>query len=337
MATIETATGAPHAKILGIGAYRPSRVIPNSEVVEAIDSSDEWIQQRSGIKQRRWAAPDETVQMMSVTAAREAIERAGIAPAQIDCVVVATVTHLLQTPAIATAISHELGTENAAAFDISAACAGFCHGISLGADMVRGGSAGHVLVIGVERLSDLTDLYDRGTAFIFADGAGAAVVGPSDTPAIGPVVWGSDGSQFELIRQKEDWRDVVGTPAVPGSGVMPHLVMEGNPVFRWASFSMAKIGQQALDRAGVSTEDLDVFVPHQANMRIIDAMARSMKLPERVKIARDIADQGNTSAASIPLALHRMIEEGDARSGDKALLIAFGAGLTYAAQVVTVP
>ncbi len=337
MATIETATGAPHARILGIGAYRPSRVIPNSEVVEAIDSSDEWIQQRSGIKQRRWATPDETVQMMSVTAAREAIQRAGIAPAQIDCVVVATVTHLLQTPAIATAISHELGTENAASFDISAACAGFCHGISLGADMVRGGSAGHVLVIGVERLSDLTDLYDRGTACIFADGAGAAVVGPSDTPAIGPVVWGSDGSQFELIRQKEDWRDVVGTPAVPGSGVMPHLVMEGNPVFRWASFSMAKIGQQALDRAGVSTEDLDVFVPHQANMRIIDAMARSMKLPERVKIARDIADQGNTSAASIPLALHRMIEEGDARSGDKALLIAFGAGLTYAAQVVTVP
>jgi 3-oxoacyl-(acyl-carrier-protein) synthase III len=337
MATIEAATGAPHARILGIGAYRPSRVIPNSEVVEAIDSSDEWIQQRSGIKQRRWATPDETVQVMSVAAAREAIERAGIAPAQVDCVVVATVTHLLQTPAIATAIADELGTENAAAFDISAACAGFCHGISLGADMVRGGSARHVLVIGVERLSDLTDLYDRGTAFIFADGAGAAVVGPSDTPAIGPVVWGSDGSQYELIRQKEDWRDVVGTPAVPGSGVMPHLVMEGNPVFRWASFAMAKIGQQALDRAGISVEDLDVFVPHQANMRIIDAMARSMKIPERVKIARDIAEQGNTSAASIPLALHRMIEEGEARSGDNALLIAFGAGLTYAAQVVTVP
>jgi 3-oxoacyl-(acyl-carrier-protein) synthase III len=337
MATIEAASGAQHARILGIGAYRPSRVIPNSEVVEAIDSSDEWIQQRSGIKQRRWATPDETVQMMSVAAAREAIERAGIAPAQIDCVVVATVTHLLQTPAIATAIADELGTENAAAFDISAACAGFCHGISLGADMVRGGSAGHVLVIGVERLSDLTDLYDRGTAFIFADGAGAAVVGPSDTPAIGPVVWGSDGAQFELIRQKEDWRDVVGTPAVPGSGVMPHLVMEGNPVFRWASFAMAKIGQQALDRAGLSVEDLDVFVPHQANMRIIDAMARSMKIPERVKIARDIAEQGNTSAASIPLALHRMIEEGEARSGDNALLVAFGAGLTYAAQVITVP
>jgi 3-oxoacyl-[acyl-carrier-protein] synthase III len=190
-----------------------------------------------------------------------------------------------------------------------------------------------VLVIGVERLSDLTDVGDRGTAFIFADGAGAAVVGPSDTPGIGPVVWGSDGEQYDLIRQKEDWRDVVASEK-PG---MPHLVMQGNPVFRWASFAMAKIGQQALDRAGVSADELDCFVPHQANMRIIDAMARAMKLPDTVKIARDIAEQGNTSAASIPLALHRMIEEGDAKSGDTALLIAFGAGLAYAAQVVVVP
>jgi 3-oxoacyl-[acyl-carrier-protein] synthase-3 len=335
--SLTPSTGAAHAAILGIGAYRPSRVVPNAEVVEAIDSSDEWIQQRSGIKQRRWAAPDETVQMMSVAAARAAIERAGISPEQVDCVIVATVSHMLQTPAVAAAIAHELDTNQAAAFDISAACAGFCHGVALASDLVRAGSAGHVLVIGVERLSDLTDLHDRGTAFIFADGAGAAVVGPSETPGIGPVVWGSDGEQFDLIRQKEDWRDVVGTPAVPGSGVMPHLVMEGNPVFRWASFAMAKIGQQALDRAGITVDELDVFVPHQANMRIIDAMARSMKLPERVRIARDIAEQGNTSAASIPLALDRMIAEGEARSGDTALLIAFGAGLSYAAQVVTVP
>ena len=335
--TITSSQGAAHAAILGIGAYRPSRIVPNAEVVDAIESSDEWIQQRSGIKQRRWAAPDETIQVMSVGAAKEAIERAGISPEQIDCVIVATVTHLLQTPAIATAIAHELGTNNAAAFDISAACAGFCHGISLAADMIKGGSAGHVLVIGVERLSDITDLYDRGTAFIFADGAGAAVVGPSETPGIAPVVWGSDGEQYDLIRQREDWRDVVDTPDQPGSGVMPHLTMQGNPVFRWASFAMAKVGQQALDRAEVTTDQLDVFVPHQANMRIIDAMARSMKLPERVRIARDMADLSNTSAASIPLALHRMIEEGEARSGDLALLIAFGAGLAYAAQVVTVP
>jgi len=333
MATLNTATGTTHAAILGIGAYRPSRVIPNSEVVEAIDSSDEWIQQRSGIKQRRWATPEETVQVMSVAAARAALEHAGVDARQIDAVVVATVTHLLQTPAVATAIAHELGTDQAAAFDISAACAGFCHGVALAADMVRGGSAGHVLVVGVERLSDLTDVGDRGTAFIFADGAGAAVVGPSETPGIGPVVWGSDGEQFDLIRQREDWRDVLASD----KPAMPHLVMQGNPVFRWASYAMAKIGQQALDRAGITADELDCFVPHQANMRIIDAMARAMKLPDTVRIARDIAEQGNTSAASIPLALDRMIAEGDAKSGDTALLIAFGAGLAYAAQVVVVP
>ena len=333
MATLETPQGAKHAAILGVGAYRPSRVIPNADIVEAIDSSDEWIQQRSGIKQRLWATAEETVQLMGVESSKRALEAAGIDARQIDCVVVATVSHLLQTPAVATAIAHELGTDQAAAFDISAACAGFCHGVAMAADFVRAGSASHVLVIGVERLSDLTDVGDRGTAFIFADGAGAAVIGPSDTPGIGPVVWGSDGEQFDLIRQREDWRDVIASH----DPVMPHLVMQGNPVFRWASFAMAKVGQQALDRAGITADELDVFVPHQANMRIIDAMARSMKLPERVKIARDIAEQGNTSAASVPLALDRMIAEGDAKSGDTALLIAFGAGLAYAAQVVTVP
>ena len=335
--TIKDQAAPRSAKIMGFGAYRPRRVVPNSEVIEAINSSDEWIQQRSGIKQRRWAGPDESIQAMSVHASREALAAAGISAEQVDCVLVATVSHMLQTPAIATAIAHELGTEQAAAFDISAACAGFCHGIALASDMVRGGSAGHVLVIGVERLTDILDLYDRGTAFIFADGAGAAVVGPSDTPGIGPVVWGSDGEQYDLIRQREDWRDVIGTPEAPGSGVMPHLVMEGNAVFRWASYTMAKVAHQALDAAGVSVDDLDVFVPHQANMRIIDAMARAMKLPAHVKVGRDIADQGNTSAASVPLALHRMIAEGEAKSGDTALLIAFGAGLAYAAQVVTVP
>ena len=306
-ATLKPSAGSRESRLLGIGTYRPSRVVPNSELVEAIDSSDEWIQQRSGIKERRFAGPGESIQMMSVAASRQAMERAGIEAAQIDCVIVATVSHMLQTPAIATAIAHELGTDKAPAFDISAACAGFCHGLALGSDMVRGGSAKHVLVIGVERLTDITSLNDRGTAFIFADGAGAAVVGPSDEVGIGPVVWGSDGEQFDLIRQTEDWRDVM-TQDKPA---MPHLVMQGAAVFRWASYEMAKVAAQALDRAGITVDDLDVFVPHQANMRIIDAMARSMKLPPTVKIARDIADQGNTSAASIPLALGRMIEEGE--------------------------
>ncbi|MDP2771971.1 MAG: beta-ketoacyl-ACP synthase III [Nocardioides sp.] len=331
--TLTTSTGTPHAAILGVGAYRPTRVVPNAEIIDAIDSTDEWIQQRSGIKSRRIAGPGETVQAMSVAASTIALERAGVDPRQIDCVVVATVSHMMQTPAIATAIAHELGTDHAAAFDISAACAGFCHGVAMASDFIRGGSARYVLVIGVERLSDITDPTDRGTAFIFADGAGAVVVGPSEAPGIGPVVWGSQGEHFDHIRQVEDWRDVLAseTPS------MPNLTMQGNAVFRWAAFSMAKVGREALDRAGVAPEALDCFVPHQANMRIIDALARSMKLPDTVKIARDIAEMGNTSAASVPLALERMITDGDAKSGDTALLIAFGAGLADAAQVVVAP
>lgn len=328
---ITAPSGAAHARILGLGGYRPSRVVPNSEIVDLIDSSDEWIRTRSGISERRWATDEETVQMMSVTAGRKALDAAGLAPEQVDCVIVSTVSHFKQTPSAAAMIADELGCDHPAAFDISAACAGFCHGISMASDFVRGGSARHVLVIGVERLSDLTDVHDRGTAFLFADGAGAAVVGPSDTPGIGPVVWGSAGEQAELI-DSADWREVAD-----GDEARPWLRMNGNPVFRWASFEMAKVGREALDRAGISADELGCFVPHQANGRIVDALARSMKLPDTVRIARDIETMGNTSAASIPLALERMIEDGQARSGDTALFIAFGAGLVYAAQVVVVP
>ena len=325
--------GASHATILGLGASRPSRVVPNSELVEAIDSSDEWIQQRSGIKTRRWVAEGEDLLTMSAEASRQALEHAGIEAAQIDSIVVATCTHTMQTPALAAKLAFELGTQAPAAFDISAACAGFCHALGLASDMVRAGTARHVLVVGAELLSAMTSKTDRGTAFIFGDGAGAVVVGPSETPGIGPVVWGSDGELYDAIRQSVDWRDVLAED----SPEMPFIQMDGPAVFRWASYEMAKIGQATLDRTGIKAEDLDVFVPHQANMRIIDAMARAMKLPEHVKIARDIAEQGNTSAASIPLALGRMYDEGDAKSGDTALLIAFGAGLSYAAQVVRLP
>ncbi|GAA4822381.1 beta-ketoacyl-ACP synthase III [Nocardioides caeni] len=332
MTTLTVGTGSANAALLGVGAYRPSALVPNDDLVEAIDSSDEWIQQRSGIRTRRFAGPEETVVSMSVAAAREALEHAGIAATQVDAVVVATVSHLVQTPSAATAIAHALGADHPAAFDISAACAGFCHGIALANDMVRGGSARHVLVIGVEKLSDITDPTDRGTAFIFADGAGAVVVGQSGHPGIGPVVWGSDGEHYDHIRTP-DLRDLVAA----GDLRLPCLSMKGSEVFRWASYAMAKVAQQAVDRAGITVDDLDCFIPHQANNRITDAMARAIRLPASVRIARDIVDAGNTSAASVPLALHRMIEDGDARSGDIALLIAFGAGLSYAAQVVTVP
>lgn len=325
--------GLRHSRILGVGAYRPRRLVPNSEIVAAIDSTDEWIQTRSGIKTRRIASDDETVTSMSVAACRTALERAGVSPYDIDCVVVATVSHLLQTPAVATLIAEELGATPAAAFDLSAACAGFCYGMALASDMVRCGTAHNVLVIGVEKLSDITDPTDRGTAFIFADGAGAVVVGPSDTMGISPVVWGSDGSKYDFIRQEVAWDDAFQRD----EATWPTLRMEGNPVFRWASFEMAKVAKQALDLAGVGVDELDAFIPHQANMRITDAMARSLKLPPSVVIARDVADQGNTSAASVPLALDRLIEDGQVSSGDRALLIAFGAGLAYASQVVTIP
>ncbi|WP_310963843.1 beta-ketoacyl-ACP synthase III [Nocardioides terrisoli] len=330
--SLDTVRTLQPSAVLGLGLYRASRVVPNADVVEAIDSSDEWIQQRSGIVERRFATPEESVVAMSVGAAREAIDDAGIQPGQIDVVIVATVSHLLQTPSAATMIAHELGSTGAA-FDISAACAGFCHGLAIASDLVRAGSARHVLVIGVERLSDITSPTDRGTAFIFSDGAGAAVVGPAETQGIGPVVWGSDGGKYDLIRQTEDWRDVVAV----GSTTMPHLVMKGAEVFRWAAFEMAKVATETLERSGVRPEDLDLFVPHQANMRITDAMARSMKLPDTVRIARDIAHQGNASAASVPLALRQLVLDGEARSGDTALLIAFGAGLSFAAQVIRIP
>ena len=321
------------ARILGVGAYRPRRSVPNSEIVDRIDSSDEWIRTRSGITSRRIAGPDETVVSMAVSSANAALADSGIEAGDLDVVIVATVSHLMQTPAAATMIAHQLGATPAAAFDISVACAGFCYGVALASDMVRAGTARNVMVIGVEKLSDITNPVDRGTAFIFADGAGAVVVGASEEQGIGPVVWGSDGENYDYIRQTVAWDEVFATE----EKVWPALQMEGNSVFRWASFAMAKVAVQAVEAAGLTVDELDAFVPHQANMRITDAMARTLKLPPSVVIARDIAEQGNTSAASVPLALARLIEEGQVKPGDKALLIAFGAGLAYAAQVVTLP
>jgi 3-oxoacyl-[acyl-carrier-protein] synthase-3 len=324
--------GAAHARILGVGGYRPSRIVTNEEICERIDSSDEWIRERSGIESRRWAAPEESVVDMCLAAAGKAIAQAGIRPEQVGAVIVATVTHPLQTPSAAADVTHRLGATDAAAFDISAACAGFCYGVTMANDMVRGGSAEHVLVIGCEKLSDFTDSYDRSTAFIFGDGAGAVVIGPSDEPGIGPTVWGSDGSQYDAITQRASWIDVRDHNVE-----FPHLTMQGQKVFRWAVWQMAPVARKALDAAGVDPEDLGAIIPHQANMRIIDAMIKTLKLPAHVPVARDIAETGNTSAASIPLAMERMLEAGEAKSGDTALLIGFGAGLVYAAQVVVLP
>jgi 3-oxoacyl-[acyl-carrier-protein] synthase III len=328
---LQAGVGAPHARMMSVGSYRPERVVTNAEVCELIDSTDEWIRERSGIVTRRRAAADEGVVEMALIAARSAVQRAGLEPGEIDAILLATVTYPYQTPAAATIVADRLGATPAMAMDISAACAGFCHGVQLASDMVRGGSARHVLVIGVEKLSDFTDPYDRSIAFIFGDGAGAVVIGPSRTPGIGPTVWGSDGAQWEAIANRNSWH------GLRDDGSWPYLKMSGQTVFRWAVWQMAPVAQKALDAAGVSPADLAAFIPHQANVRIIDAMAKQIGIPPGVAIARDIVDTGNTSAASIPLAMDRMLGEGAAPSGGLALLIGFGAGLAYAAQVVELP
>ncbi|YAL82114.1 beta-ketoacyl-ACP synthase III [Dermacoccaceae bacterium W4C1] len=343
---------AGHARIVGVGGYRPERVITNEEVCTWIESSDQWIRERSGIVTRRWAAQDETVIDMAVAASLPALEMAGITAEQISAIIVATVTHPYSTPAAAPSLATRLGATGVPAFDISAACAGYCHGIALASDMVRGGSAEYVLVVGAEKLSAITDKHDRGTSFILADGAGAAVVGRSDTPGIGPTVWGSDGSNAEAISQRADWEEILrrweheettgesldwsDLQASDGRAASK-LKMSGQTVFRWAVWSMAPVAQQALDRAGITAADLDAFIPHQANMRIVDAMVKKLDLPADIPVARDIAETGNTSAASIPLATERMLREGEVPRGGLALQIGFGAGLVYAAQVVRLP
>ena len=339
MSKISEPLATRHSQILGVGDYRPSRVIPNSEIVDLIDSSDEWIRERSGIESRRYASADESVVYMSVAAAQKALAAAGITAAQLSAVILATVTYPFQTPSAATDVTLRLGNPNAAAFDISAACAGFCYGVGMASDMVRTHSAEYVLLIGVEKLSDFTDPTDRGTAFIFADGAGAIVIGPSDRPKIGPMIWGSDATAREAIIMQPSWLELRNPNGLENSGNIgwPDIKMQGQTVFRWAVYQMAPIGLKAIEAAGITVDQLDVFIPHKANIRIIDAMAKAMKLPEEIVIARDVRVSGNTSAASIPLAMSALYDSGEVKSGQLALLIGFGAGLVYAAQVVELP
>ena len=339
--SLRGSVGVEHARLMGIGAHRPSRVVTNEEVCAHIDSSDEWIRQRTGIAERRWAAPEVSVVDMGLDAARQAVAAAGLEPSDVDTVIVATVTHAYSTPSAAAMITDRLGATPAAAWDVSAGCAGFCHAIALAEAAVRAGSGRHVLVVGAEKLSDYTDVTDRSTAFLFADGAGAVVVGPSATPAIGPTVWGSDGSLWDAIYTRTSWPDyrVVAESGEVEETVAawPALRQEGQKVFRWAVWQMAPVAQRAIEAAGITAADLAVFVPHQANARIIDKLVAQLALPEHVHVARDIVTAGNTSSASIPLAAHRLLADGAARRGDLALLIGYGAGLSYAAQVVVLP
>jgi 3-oxoacyl-[acyl-carrier-protein] synthase-3 len=307
--------------------------VPNDDIVGPIDSSDEWIQQRTGIIERRRAGKGVLAIDLATTASVEAIERAGIDPKQIGAVIVATISNPVVTPSISSLLAERVGANPAAAYDIEAACAGYAYGIAQADSLIRAGVAEYVLVVGAEKLSEFIDPTDRSISFLLGDGAGAAVVGPSDFVGISPSILGSDGSKWDTIHMTGTFSDF----RVGEITEWPTLRQEGASVFRWAVWEMAKVAQRALDAAGITSADLAAFIPHQANMRIIDEFAKQLKLPESVVIARDIATTGNTSAASIPLAAHRLLEENPGLSGGLALQIGFGAGLVFGAQVVVLP
>ena len=308
------------ARVVALGEYQPSNVVTNDDLAERVDTSDEWIRSRVGIRERRIAGPEETVVSMAVAAGGKALAAGGVSPDDIDLVIVATCTQTDQIPNAAASVAARLGIRAPGAFDVNAACAGFCYALGVAADAVRGGSARNVLVIGSEKLSEWVDWDDRSTCVIFADGAGAAVVSAADTPGIGPVVWGSSGERAEKIFLREN----------------KYLYQDGQAVFRWTTTELADVALEALRRAGVDPAGLTAFVPHQANLRIIEAIARKLGAPQAI-IARDIVTAGNTSSASVPLALSRMVGRGELPSGSTVLTLGFGAGLTYAAQVLQIP
>ena len=333
MTEITTTSGTKNIGLLSVGAYRPDRVVTNEEICQNIDSSDEWIYSRTGIKTRRFAADDESAASMAAEACRRALSNASLAASDVDGLILTTNTHYLQTPPAAPMVAAALGAKDILGFDLSAGCAGFGYALSVAADMIRCGGASKMLVVGTEKLSPSIDMTDRGNCFIFADGAAAVVVGETPFQGIGPTVAGSDGEQANAIRQDIDWMTFAQNP----SGPRPFVRLEGPAVFRWAAFKMGDVGRRALEAAGVGPDQIDVFVPHQANSRINELLARSLKLRPDVVVANDIEQAGNTSAASIPLAIAELMTTGAAKPQELALLIGYGAGLSYAAQVVRLP
>ncbi len=320
--SIRLPAGAPGARVLGLGAYRPRRRVTNDELAQVMETNDEWIQSRVGIAERRWASDDETLVEMSVAAGGKALAASGLSPDEVDLVILASASLTEPIPGIGPQVAYRLGIPRPGAFDLNAGCAGFCYALESASAAIRAGSARNVLVVGVERLTDVVDKTDRSTAVIFADGAGAAVVGASEEPGIGPVAWGSDGDQFSAIE------------IAAGTGTM---TMAGQAVYRWATTRLTDTLLLAMESAGVDPKDIDVFAPHQANLRIVESMTKRLGFGEDVVVARDVVQSGNTSAASIPLALTALMESGEAKSGDLALVLGYGAGLTFAGQVLTLP
>lgn len=332
MPTLKQSHGVEFTRIYSYGAARGDLVVPNDDLVGPIDSSDEWIRQRTGIITRTRASEGILALDLATDAAREAIAKSGVSPDQIDLVIVATIGNVQQTPSMSAVLADRVGANPAAAYDSNAACAGFSYGVTQADALIRAGAAHYALVVGAEKLSDIVDPTDRSISFLLGDGAGAVVIGPSDFPGIAAPVWGSDGSKADAVGMDYNLVEFRN-----GTAKWPTLRQDGQVVFRWAVWEMAKVAKQALEVAGIEASDLAAFVPHQANMRIIDELAKQLKLPESVVIGRDIETTGNTSAASIPLATHRLLKEHPELSGGLCLQIGFGAGLVFGAQVVVLP
>lgn len=330
--SLHQSSGAKYTRIFSLGVARGSQIVTNDEIAGPINSSDEWIRQRTGIETRTRATDDVDALDLASEAAKDCLAQTNVEASQIDLVIVATLSNIQQSPSMAAVVADRIGANPAAAYDINAACAGYVYATIQADALIRSGAATYALVIGAEKLSNYIDPTDRSISFLLGDGAGAAVIGPSEICGISSSVWGSDGSQSERVGMNStliDFRDA--------RSAWPTLRQDGPSVFRWAVWQMRKVAKAALVKAGITADDLDAFIPHQANMRIIDEFAKQLKLSPDVLIARDIRTTGNTSAASIPLATHQLLQENPKLSGGLALQIGFGAGLVFAAQVVILP
>ena len=317
------------ARILSVAHHQPTRVVTNEELAALVDTSDEWIRSRIGIATRHIAGEDESVADMAAGAAAKAVARAGVDAADIDLVIVATCTAMDRMPSVAALVARRLGIPAAGVFDVNAACAGFSYALATASLAVRGGESRTALVIGADKMSDFLDWEDRSTCVIFGDGAGAAVVTAAEGAGqggIGPVVWGSRPERGEAI--------TLGTSGPEGPPAV--FRQDGRVVYRWALTALAPVAREACERAGVAVSELGAVVTHQANARIIDAVTGQIGA-EGAVVARDVVDSGNTSAASVPLALSKLVERGEVSSGEPVLLFGFGAGLSFAGQVVRCP
>ncbi|MDT0443747.1 beta-ketoacyl-ACP synthase III [Streptomyces johnsoniae] len=308
-------------RISALGHHQPEHVMTNEDLTRLVDTSDEWIVRRTGISARR-IARDESVTDLAAAAAGKALAGSGIDPAAIGQVIVATCSAIDRVPSIAAQVAGRLGIPDAVAFDLNNGCAGFTTALATADHTVRAGAARHALVIGAEKMSDVTDWSDRTSCVLLGDGAGAAVVSAGEPDGIGPVVWGSDPARRDTVRMRDAWQ--------------PRFAQDGQSVFRWATTELAPFAREACERAGIGTHDLAGIVTHQANLRIIEALVRQLDAPQAV-VAQDVVESGNTSAASVPLALAKLVERRAVPAGAPVLLFAFGGGLSWAGQVVRCP